>query len=376
MLVVFGDSHSLIWRGQLASDTSDASVFPNVRVNHLGPALTYNLMGDNCEVGKWGEAIISHGDITDPDTSAIMLCFGEIDCRTQVIRRAISQKLSIREVCIRIADRYFEFVERLQTIVDVPIVVCGPTATASATRNWDFYFPSVGTEIERNTATREFTALLYGGAESRENVFAISVFEKMVSRAGATLDKYTDDGCHLNFEGLDLAIEAFREVARNFSNTAIDYFFTDPVCSDDVPRMRDISDFAKIIEISSSELDPRSFSIVRNGNDDIFVVDGEGLPWVIVDIGFGALVERIEIFRSTVDTSSNVLSFEVYGGVEHQNLDLIYQHDGMEFGILGIGLPISNPSPNVPLRFLKIGLRTMGPFHLAGIKIHAKTFMV
>ena len=54
---VIGDSHSVIFGGNTMNDFEKPSNFPEVDVKHLGPALAYNLMDNNSQLGKWGQAI-------------------------------------------------------------------------------------------------------------------------------------------------------------------------------------------------------------------------------------------------------------------------------------------------------------------------------
>ena len=57
-ILVFGDSHSLIWSGTDALGKK-RNLFENVNVYHLGLALAYNLLDDSgSKPGKWGGAIM------------------------------------------------------------------------------------------------------------------------------------------------------------------------------------------------------------------------------------------------------------------------------------------------------------------------------
>ena len=47
MLLVIGDSHSVIWGGKLVrSDKDHRSLFPNIAIHYLGAPLAYNLIVD------------------------------------------------------------------------------------------------------------------------------------------------------------------------------------------------------------------------------------------------------------------------------------------------------------------------------------------
>ena len=375
MLIVFGDSHAHIWGGSVVSALQGTPAFPAVKVNYLGPALAYNLMSDESLLGKWGAEIIRHPDVSSENTSAIMLSFGEIDCRTQVVKRAARKKISIREVCSQIAERYLAFVDELRKVTDVPIILWGPIATTPAAQNWDENFPNVGSEVERNSATRELSTLLQQGSERSAGVYFISVFDKMVTPVLTTMQKYIDDGCHLDFEGLGLAIEAFNDAKSSFPDPSIDYFEVGLLKLDTPPGPGDIANQAKIVGLSSNAQDVSHVSIMRRLDGDIFHTKVDDQPWVIVDIGFGALLDRLEIFRSIADSSGAVLSLEVFGGINKKEFDLIYRHDGREFGANGAPLAFYNSNPDAPIRFLMFRLQKSGAFRLSGIKLYAQTFL-
>ncbi len=93
IFLIVGDSHSVIWEGNNVACKQNHSLFEGVKVVHLGPALAYNLLNkDQSALGKWGTnvvEIIQRLLASDVQINGVMLCFGEIDIRTQVIARAI-----------------------------------------------------------------------------------------------------------------------------------------------------------------------------------------------------------------------------------------------------------------------------------------------
>ena len=93
----------------------------------------------------------------------------------------------------------------------------------------------------------------------------------------------------------------------------------------------------------------------------------------MIDIGFGALLERIEVFRSDADTQGAVLSIEVFGGINKKQFELIYRHDGRDFGANGAPLSFYTSDPDAPVRFLMFRLQKSGVFQLNGIKLYAQT---
>jgi hypothetical protein len=59
-LVVFGDSHSVIWGSNNVLKRVGPTKFPNVQVFYLGSALAFNLINhENDGLGKYGKDIFS-----------------------------------------------------------------------------------------------------------------------------------------------------------------------------------------------------------------------------------------------------------------------------------------------------------------------------
>ena len=102
-ILIFGDSHSVIWgKSPFAS---------NIEVFPLGPALAFNLIQEQPDTrSKWFDLIkIKNGGLSKSGKQifkilsknqslkdcAVMLCFGEIDIRTQIVKRAIKNHTNI-----------------------------------------------------------------------------------------------------------------------------------------------------------------------------------------------------------------------------------------------------------------------------------------
>ena len=112
MLLVIGDSHSVIWGGKLVlSDKDHGSLFPNIAIHYLGAPLAYNLIDDTdgaVSAGKWGIEVLNRVRDT-AGVTAVCLCFGEIDVRMRAVKNALENGISLAASVQRIADRMVAF---------------------------------------------------------------------------------------------------------------------------------------------------------------------------------------------------------------------------------------------------------------------------
>ena len=373
-LVVFGDSHSVVWGGRLILDDDELPLFANVQVNYLGPALAYNLMDDNGGLGKWGQQIIDHPSLIANETSAVMLSFGEIDCRTQVIKRAIRGGISIRDVCLTLVNRYLTFIDIISARINTPIIIWGPIASGSHSNLWDPHFPNIGSEIERNTATREFNSLLALGVLERSNIHHIDILKDMISPLGETYTELQHDGCHLNAKGLGLAISVFNNLMSEIRPEAHQYFEISPLFRSQRAVVTDVSRYARISEVSSDIGNFTRSLLSAKGNTDIFHTKKELKPNILIDLGHGIFLDRIEVTTSKRDTLKAFRSLKVYVSQDKSQFDLIYNQNGADLSDSAVSFSFYNSESYRPVRFLRMELTDNNEFVLKGIKLYGKTF--
>jgi hypothetical protein len=226
-LLVLGDSHAIIWSGCLVGKEEILPRFPHVDVNRLGPALAYNLVDDNGSYGKWGRIAQALVDIEKSQSAAIMLSFGEIDCRTQIVRRANEESISLSDSAKRVADRYIIFLRLLRPSCTQPLFVWGPIASAAGDDEINPELPSVGTQAQRNQATLLFTHHLHAGCSTLPGVYLISIFDLLVTPELATRTQFYAGDHHLNHAGLALGVHALRRVIEHNQLQLPDFFALD-----------------------------------------------------------------------------------------------------------------------------------------------------
>lgn len=204
MLHVMGDSHSIIWSGNIFHNWDGSHKFPKIRVHHLGPLLGYHLWGENT-IGKWGKKVIDLVD-TLPDISALGLSFGEIDVRMKAVK--FSQNNTLRASCEIIAYRVLNFCAALRMFYDFPIFIMAPIASGFNGEN------GVGDPFERNLATLYFNNYLKTERFTIKDVYVVSIAEQLMTNNLVTKTQYYSDNVHLNLDGFKLLAEEFNKVVE------------------------------------------------------------------------------------------------------------------------------------------------------------------
>lgn len=364
-LLVFGDSHSVIWGGCLLLKEAHRSKFPLVELHHLGPALAFNLVFDDCSLGKWGKQIVETVERRARATGALMLSFGEIDTRTQVVRRAHRDGISLDESAAAVADRLSLFARVLRDITDVPLFVWGPVATAASTQGWNVEQPNVGSELERNLATLAFTNRLRQSCGRLDRVYLLSILDRLVTPTLATRSEFFEDGCHLNLKGLELAIGEFRRVAAANAPALPDYFDMSALCAEADFDYQEIFGRCSIAEASPLLAEDGA----RPGacRPWIFHTTEDHSPFALIDIGYGAFIESIRIFNRFDAFQERARTLTVSVGTDPDNLEVVHQQSGV-FGTDGAPLTVTLGGRD-PIRFVRLHLRERSCLHLGKIEI-------
>ena len=131
-VVAFGDSHV-----QLFEDCDE------IEVNHVGASTAYNLAEhDSSTRGR--RNVLSRLSCMNSDSEAVLLCFGEVDIRANVIKYCYQKGLSIDECVESIVDRYVSFASEIASRGFKVFIYGGYGAGSDRS--------SVGSERERNYA--------------------------------------------------------------------------------------------------------------------------------------------------------------------------------------------------------------------------------
>ena len=117
-IIAFGDSHVGVFDG-----------IPGFEKVWVGAATAYNLIKlDSSTKGR--EKIFERLQSATPGSSVVLLCFGEVDCRSHILKHCIKSGRSIDEVCAHVVSRYFEFVGQISSR-GFAVILCGPYGSGS-----------------------------------------------------------------------------------------------------------------------------------------------------------------------------------------------------------------------------------------------------
>ena len=373
-ILVFGDSHSVIWSG---SDIlgKKRNLFKGVDVHHLGPALAYNLLDDTGTIpGKWGEQIIQIiSNSLKSDISYIILCFGEIDIRTQAIKRAVSADSTILKSAQEIATRITKFACLLEQQFNIPILIWEPVPSSSDL-NFSFnpQFPAVGSEIERNVATYEVALKLRSETRRLQKqykaVYSFGAYEKLTDFHETKIE-YFSDGCHLNLAGLKVALTELSALDDKYKLNVSSFFQTE-VFSHNTPKIYEVSRSVQL-SLSSKFTDMNSLQKTERGF--CFHTNLEEKPWALVDLGYSMLVESIEISNRIDSEQERASSLIISIGNDPNAMKSIYNFSNQS-------LLSSDPNffrlrlSSQPIRYLAFSLNEKNFLHLGWVKIYANKF--
>jgi len=211
-----GDSHVSFFGGQdviqpnwPARSADRLSCFVTY---HLGPALAYNLSRTGTQT-RGRERLFEILEQAVPRGARVLLCFGEIDCRAQVLKQAERRKLPVAQVVGECLDAYFQVVREVQAR-GFEVVVYNAIPSRSRTArpaNKDNDYVAIGSWQERNAAIREFNAgAKVRGAECGAKF--LETFPALVTTEGKAINWYYFDNIHLSQRAMPLTLQALRSL--------------------------------------------------------------------------------------------------------------------------------------------------------------------
>jgi hypothetical protein len=218
VILATGDSHSLFWRGSNTVEECEHRLV-GLEVLHLGAATAYQMpREDSPRAEKLRRTLNARKD----QFALLITCFGEIDCRTHVVKQAELQSRTIDDVAGEVAERYLAFVLRLSAEYGVPIAMWGPPPSTPPHRQRNNHkYPTVGTMHERNRATAALTASLREGAGRESTLAFFTLFDELIDADGATKPEALFDGAHLSAKFLPRALEKLDPVLERFGISAM-----------------------------------------------------------------------------------------------------------------------------------------------------------
>ena len=150
-----------------------------------------------------------------PEKSNILLCYGEVDCRSHLVKQAAKQSRPLKEVVQECVDRYLGVVVEVKNL-GFNVGVWG--VTPSTNHDKDVYprghpFPCHGTLQERNMAAKIFNNYLKELSD-RKNIIFVSIFEEIINEDCTPKEDYYIDAIHLSNKGFPLALDKIKSAYR------------------------------------------------------------------------------------------------------------------------------------------------------------------
>jgi len=218
-----GDSHAqfFLGRDKMTKDGDPMrGLIPFFEVHHVGAALAYNLnkTGSSSQGREHLFAILK----TLPRSASVLLSFGEIDCRSHVIRIMKEKSVSMASVVEGIVKNYLVAINEVSQL-GFRVIVWGlpPSARDEVPISPDY--PAIGTCIERNQAIILFEKFLQEGLMDTSIRF-VSIFDRFIDARNTTQSFCHYDGVHLSQSAMPLALRALHRIGALRLRCVIFYF--------------------------------------------------------------------------------------------------------------------------------------------------------
>ncbi|MDR4306248.1 hypothetical protein IHQ68_06410 [Chelatococcus sambhunathii] len=358
-IVVIGDSHSRFWLGH-DSVRNDVGCFAGVDVWHLGALTAYN-SSKILDI----DDVRSLQDMQNP-YSAIILSFGEIDCRAHALKQAHLQCRSIDVIAKDIADRLFETAIHLYDLARTPIVLWAPPPTApKTTRVVNPRFPSIGSMYERNYATSVFIDRIKELSVGKSWISVCSIFDDLILPDGGTKPGILYDGFHLSSVFFPLARDALVESCRNLGLADPSPCFRRNWGIDARAQYREVS-IGLVATVSSV---PAGVRTIRIGDKRFGGVAIESAPsddsWCEVDLQGEFQIKYIQIILNNEHFKAEDVRCEISVDRNHR---MVMQGGEVE-GSFFVG-----GSTLLYARYIRISRITFGAVSIRNIRVCALTY--
>ncbi len=216
-VICVGDSHAAFFSGvhtfQYNWPEPSPQWLPHVSGHYVASALAYSLNRENTSVRgiEKLQTFLRSKELVRGST--LMLSFGEIDLRNHVIGQSLAQSRPVAEIVDNCVTAYRHAVE-LVLSAGFRVMIWGPPPSRIENGAYPQMFPTTGTEVERNAATRLFIEGMRA-AMAPLGVPVVSIFDEMISSDLRTDGRYFMDSCHLNMAATPLAIAAMRRALQH-----------------------------------------------------------------------------------------------------------------------------------------------------------------
>jgi hypothetical protein len=256
-----------------------------------------------------------------------MLSFGEIDIRTQIIKRAILSNVSLSDQLTALAGRLVHFSQLVYEKFEVPVLIWEPIASASdGIGSGHALYPAVGSEYERNYCTKEFSKLLRalcGDLKERGvSVFSFGIYDHLAIKFSTNV-KFFRDGYHLNLYGLNLAIDELRRVCDECGIPGYEFYkYYVPYLNPAKNRQYVLDNNVNLIRFDHWKWSSDSISEDFEISDEYIIkTKNESSSSIVIELDYSVAIKRIKI-RLGGDEEDRFSKFSVRTGHSKKNLIL------------------------------------------------------
>jgi len=206
-----GDSHASLFSGQAVKQPmwpeKANDILPQFKTYKVGPSLAYNL----CELKTTtrGRERLFKILKTIPVGSYVMLCFGEIDCRAHIMKRAEKMKKSPDAIAQTVAKRYFSVIMEVVKL-GYKVLVWNAIPSSYLNKLRQDRWPVYGTVQQRNKVTKVFNEFVKIRCANKGIPF-IDVFDHFVDENLMTKKEFFRDDIHLSPETMPIILEELRK---------------------------------------------------------------------------------------------------------------------------------------------------------------------
>ncbi len=298
----------------------------------------------------------------------ILLCFGEIDCRTHIIKNAIAQGVTIAEAVARTVTRYLEFIDFLATKYRLPLFVWGPSISSDGRHHLDANLPAIGSNVERSFATFEFNRILSAAARSFRHFTTI---EDQVDALREPRTEMFWDGVHLNAKALPAAAALFR---KELDAAGLSHLLK---CLEPAWPLLDQAQLRNVVAgmsytVSSSyggfehsPFDHQDDGVVR------FHTEVEDEPSITFDLGCSMPLKKVVAFNGQAVRAAKIAVLLSNDNNYYVEADTTVGREvWTKDGVVGFDL-----SGTAPMRFLRLQLRERNYFYLSCVQAYAMSFL-
>jgi hypothetical protein len=203
MIHVIGDSHVSVFTGLHGVcpryDEARSQAMPGFRVWHVGAYLAFSVSRAGHEARRRVRACLAHA----PAGARLLMCFGEIDCRNHVVKRAAGDR-RISGVAAGVARAYVRAAARLARGRDLAFMDVPPPTVA---QHGNTIQPTQGTFAQRRRAVEAFNRAMKREARA-VGARVVSAGDELATREGEPNPAYFADGVHVDPRALPVLLAA------------------------------------------------------------------------------------------------------------------------------------------------------------------------